>query len=48
MVTICGQEYFTVTALNLYNTSYGVILTSEMNDLALEFFDYLLEVQEDF
>jgi len=43
-----AQEYFTVTALNLYNTSYGVILTSEMNDLALEFFDYLLEVQEDF
>ena len=43
-----AQEYFTLTASNLYKTSYGVILTPEMNDLALEFFDYLLDAQEDF
>ena len=43
-----AKEYFAVTTSNLYNTSYGVILTPEMNDLALEFFDYLLEAQEDF
>lgn len=41
-----AQGYFGVTSCRLYNTSYGVILTKEMNDLALEFSDYLLEAGE--
>ena len=30
------------------NTSYGIILTDEMNEMALEFVDYLLEAEEEF
>lgn len=38
-----AQEYFGIIAEYLQKTSYGVLLTSELNDRALEFFDYLLE-----
>lgn len=37
------QEYFGILARYLQKTSYGVMLTEELNDRALEFFDYLLE-----
>lgn len=42
------QEYFTLDTVYLENTSYGVIMTKEMNELATEFFDYLLEAEGDF
>lgn len=38
-----AQEYFGVMAEYLQKTSYGVMLTEEINNRALEFFDYLLE-----
>ena len=37
------EKYFGLTAKKLPNTSYGIILTDEMNEMALEFVDYLLE-----
>jgi len=41
-----AQEYFSLTARYLYQTSYGVILTDEMQQKAVEFMDYLMEAGE--
>ena len=43
-----AEKYFGLTAKKLPNTSYGIILTDEMNEMALEFVDYLLEAEEEF
>ena len=42
------QKYFGLDARKLPDTSYGIILTDEMNEMALEFVDYLLEAEEEF
>ena len=42
------QKYFGLDARKLSDTSYGIILTDEMNEMALEFVDYLLEAEEEF
>ena len=39
------EKYFGLTAEKLSNTSYGIILTKEMKDMALEFMDYLLDAE---
>lgn len=38
-----AKGYFGVDALYLYHTNHGVLLTEEMHELALAFFDYLLQ-----
>lgn len=40
-----AQEYFTLTAEYLNDTSYGIILTEEMQELAAMFAEYLLEAR---
>ncbi len=39
------QEFFTVSAEYLDRTTYGAMLTEELNNRALEFFDYLIEAE---
>lgn len=38
-----AKGYFGVDTLYLYHTEYGVLLTEEMQEMALAFFDYLLQ-----
>ena len=38
-----AKGYFGVDTLYLYHTNHGVLLTEEMQEMALAFFDYLLQ-----
>ena len=43
-----AKAYFDIETENLYDTKYGVLLTPEMKEQAIEFFDYLLEAGGEF